>query len=110
MGFVAGSSMREAIRKVLELWKATDPDEVQRWLKHVKDKRASLRDAKGFTQTRELMQVASLPQFVHLWMCRLTGDGDWLKNDPGLFAIVLDELPEAKINESTGTRCAADHA
>lgn len=109
-GYVAGSSMREAVRKVIALWERTDPDEVRRWKKDTRFKRESLLNEKGFTKSGEFMQLCSIPQFVHLWLVRLTGDSSWTKNDPGLLEIVLDEMPEARVNQTkSGTRLQSDH-
>lgn len=108
-GYVAGSSMREAVRKVIELWKRTDPLEVQNWLKANRIKRENLLNDGGFTKSGEFMQLCSIPQFVHLWIVRLTGDSSWTQNDPELLRIVLDEMPEARINTKSGTRLSSDH-
>ena len=104
IGRVEGKAVETLAREVMDDFRQMDPVEYHSWMRRQRLRRETLRDPKGFSQTRELMLTIVVPLYVDLTLGRMLGDPLWQQDAKNMEAFVR-ACPEVRINETTGMKC-----
>jgi hypothetical protein len=104
MGFVARSGLEKEIRRIVEEWRAAEPEEYARWPAICKARRDALLDPKGFTGERTMMAAYIVPRYVHFAVARALGNQSWNVEMPEAVEAFVSVVPCSKLNTTTGYR------
>jgi len=105
-----GSAVQAEARRVVALWRLTDPDEYAAYAQECEDMRKSLARPNGMTSEKTMAMPYTLPLFVALMMGRFFNDHNWYRHSEEDVQAVLSVIPCSRIGMDwrSSALCDAD--
>lgn len=95
-GHIAGAALEAEVQRLVAHWRAIDPREYAAWDRNCRLQKDMLRDARAFSEGRNMQFVCTLPAHVHFGVGRFLQDQNWTQ-DPKTLERVLSVLQSARM-------------